>query len=351
MIKKIIFTVSALALLVFVFVKLASNKKEINAAAAYKETKENIAVEVITAQRSTYYAALQYTGTFKPFKETNFGAESQGKLTEVYIEEGDYVKSGQLLAKINDELLSVKLAAEQAQLEKAKVDLERQKNLSKDNATTDAMLKQMELGYALAQTAVASTQKQIAMTRITAPISGLITMETIEKGSIVAPGVPLGTITDVSQLKLEVLIPENQIKTIKKGSRITVMSDVYPDQIFTGTINLIAVKGDQNHNFKVEILVANSNSNFPLKAGMFASIQANSSEQVTNFLIPRSAVVNQNGETKVFVAQNGKAVARTIQTNGLIDDNMQVISGIEEGEQVIITGVNNLKDGITIKIK
>lgn len=349
MIKKIIFTVIALALLVFVFVKLASNKKEINAAASYKETKENIAVQVITAQRSTYNADLQYTGTFKPFKETNFGAESQGRLTEVYIQEGDFVKAGQLIAKINDELLTVKLAAEQAQLEKAKVDLERQKNLSKDNATTDAMLKQMELGYALAQTAVSSTQKQIAMTRILAPISGVITMKTFEKGSIVSPGVPLGTITDVSQLKLEVLIPENQINTIKKGSRITVMSDVYPDQKFTGTVNLIAVKGDQNHNFKVEILVANSNTQ--LKAGMFANIQASSSQEVTNFIIPRTAVVNQNGETKVFITQNGIAVAKTVQTAGFVGDNMAISSGIDEGEQVIITGVNNLKNGITIKIK
>lgn len=351
MIKKIIFTVIALAFLVFVFVKLASNKKEINAAASYKETKENIAVQVITAQRSTYNADLQYTGTFKPFKETNFGAESQGRLTEVYIQEGDYVKAGQLIAKINDELLTVKLAAEQAQLEKAKVDLERQKNLSKDNATTDAMLKQMELGYALAQTAVSSTQKQIAMTRILAPISGVITMKTFEKGSIVSPGVPLGTITDVSQLKLEVLIPENQINTIKKGNKIMVETDVYPDQKFTGAVNLIAVKGDQNHNFKVEVLVANKNANKPLKAGMFATIQANSSQQVTNFLIPRTAVVNQNGETKVFITQNGIAVAKTVQTAGFVGDNMAISSGIDEGEQVIITGVNNLKDGITIKIK
>jgi RND family efflux transporter MFP subunit len=351
MLKKIIFTVIALTLLVFVFIKLATNKKEINVAASYKETKENIAVQVMTAQRSTYNTALQFTGTFKPFKETNFGAESQGMITDVNIQEGDYVKVGQLIAKINDELLTLKLAAEKAQLEKAKVDLERQKNLSKDNATTDAMLKQMELGYSLAQIAVASTQKQIAMTRIIAPISGVITMKTIEIGSIVAPGVPLGTITDVSQLKLEVLIPENQINTIKKGSRITVMSDVYPDQKFNGTVHLIAIKGDQNHNFKVEILVANINSNFPLKAGMFANIQASSSQELTNFIIPGTAVFNQNGETKVFVAQNGKAKAKTIQTAGFVGDNMAVYSGIEEGEQVIITGVNNLKDGITIKIK
>jgi RND family efflux transporter MFP subunit len=334
-----------------VFVKLASNKKEINAAAAYKETKENIAVQVITAQRSTYNAALQYTGTFKPFKETNFGAESQGRLTDVYIQEGQLVKAGQLLAKISDELLSVKLTAEQAQLDKAKVDFERQKKLSKDNATTDAMLKQMELGYALAQTAVTSTQKQIAMTRILAPISGVITMKTFEKGSIVSPGVPLGTITDVSPLKLEVLIPEAQINTIKKGDKIMVETDVYPNQKFTGTVNLIAVKGDQNHNFRVEILVPNNNANKSLRAGMFATIQANSSQQVTNFLIPRTAVVNQNGETKVFVAQNGKAVAKTIQTAGFVGDTMAISSGIEEGDQVIFTGVNNLKDDITIKIK
>jgi hypothetical protein len=62
-------------------------------------------------------------------------------------------------------------------------------------------------------------------------------------------------------------------------------------------------------------------------------------------------VFNQNGETKVFVAQNGKAKTKTIQTAGFVGDNMAVHSGIEEGEQVIITGVNNLKDGITIKIK
>jgi membrane fusion protein (multidrug efflux system) len=84
---------------------------------------------------------------------------------------------------------------------------------------------------------------------------------------------------------------------------------------------------------------------------MFANIQASSSQELTNFIIPGTAVFNQNGETKVFVAQNGKAKTKTIQTAGFVGDNMAVHSGIEEGEQVIITGVNNLKDGITIKIK
>lgn len=351
MLKKIVTTLIAIAVVIAVFIKLASNKEEIDNAASYKESKENVPVEVMSAELSSYLVSFKHSGTLKPIKDVQYGTEGQGKLIEVLVEEGELVKQGQLLARINDELLRTRLIGEQAQLENASIDLERQRKLMTDSATTDAMLRKVELAHAMALTAVTSTQTQLKLTNILAPIDGIITQKNYEIGSIVAPGVVLGTITDISQLKLEVLVPENQINLIKEGTFVEVSSEVFPNQTLKGMVSLIAVKGDQNHNFKVVILVPNNDIELPLRAGMFATVQLASSQQKTDIQIPRSAVVTNDGISKVFVAINGKAVSKIIQINGVVQNKVMIKSGIEIGDHVIFKGVENIKDGVSIKIK
>ena len=350
MIKKIIFSVIAIALLIATFVVLSSNKKEIESAASYLETRENIPVEVITAQKKTYAGQLSFTGTFNPVREVSFGAETQGKVKRVYVEEGDYVKAGQLIANIDNELLQVKLQGEEAQLKKAEEDLRRYENLMKDSATSEVQLKQARLNHTLAKTAVKNTREQISKTSIAAPMSGYLTAKNFEEGAIVSPGSPIGTITNIDRLKFSASVPEEQMMQMKVGQNVKVKADIYPDTTFEGLISQIAVKGDGSHNFKIEAVVEN-NEEYPLRAGMYGNLMTDTESQVTNFLIPRSALINESGQSTVFLAKNDKAVLTEVTKGNLRGDQVAITSGLEEGNRVVVRGAENLTDGITLQIK
>ncbi len=350
MLKKIIFSIVAIVLLIWAFTKLSSNKKAIDDAASYLEVNENIPVQTIKVTRSTYSDQLGFTGTFKAIREVNFGAEMQGKINEIFAEEGEFLPTGKLIAKIDTDLLEVKLRGEEAQLTKATDDLERYKNLMKDSATSDIQLKQIRLNHTMAQIAVSNSKKQIEKSLIKAPIKGYLTVRNFDKGSIVAPGSPIGTITDISAMKFIAMIPEHQIVLIKEGATVKVFADIYPDSPFEGEISNISVRGDQNHNFKVEVMVQNNNGGLPLKAGMYGRLVVESKNEVTNFLVPRSAFLNETGTAKVFLVKNGIAKLTEVRRGNFKEDQVSVISGLNENDEVIVTGVENLTDGVTVNI-
>jgi RND family efflux transporter MFP subunit len=338
--------------------KLYSNKQTINKEAAFKERIADVPVSVeavIHRSELSENDENTFVGTFQPFEEVDITAEAQGKLVAVYVQEGNSVKAGQPLAKIDDELLKIKSQAEEAAFNKAKLDLERFENLNKENATTDVNIQNVRMGYKAAEAQYKATQEQIKRTSINAPIGGVLTRKTFDKGEVVAPGPPLGTITDISRLKLVVMMPENRINTLRTGQKIGVTADIQPANIINGAVSLIAAKSDMAHNYKIEVLVPN-NGNPPLKAGMYGrfSLRDNAATSVNpqSLIIPRHALVGSIKDASVFVEQNGKAVLRSVRLGSAVGGNfIEVASGIQHGERVITSGLLNLENGMTVSVQ
>jgi RND family efflux transporter MFP subunit len=163
-----------------------------------------------------------------------------------------------------------------------------------------------------------------------------------------SPNANLGTITDISNVKLVAMIPESDILKFQKGQSIKVSADALPDKEFEGSITQISVKADAAHNYKIEITVPNSSG--LIKAGMYGTIKGKNSQKQNKLLIPRAALVGSVKQPQVFVAESGVAKLRNIVIGNSFGNNLEIVSGLKEGESVIATGQLNLQDGTTIKI-
>jgi RND family efflux transporter MFP subunit len=198
-----------------------------------------------------------------------------------------------------------------------------------------------------AQYLVAKRQYEDAI--ICAPISGEIAERTVNKGMMVAPGAQVATIVDVVRLKATISVAENKISQIKKGMQVSASVEAYPGRTFNGIIKYIGPKAGESLLFPVEIIIPN-NRQYPLKAGMTARINLNVTAAYTALLIPRIALLGSMRDAKVYVVENNIAHIRQITVGNEFDFNIEILSGIKEGDAVITVGTNTVRDGATVTI-
>ena len=350
MIRRIIIAVIIIVLLGSMVIRLASNKSKIDKETSYRDVIENVAVNTRTVQTTVRSSEIGLIGVFRPFREAPVSAEIPGKIVRVAAGEGDLVTQGQVLVELDTSALGLKLEADQAQYEHSREDLARYENLSKKEATTDVTLKQMRLTNTLNSIAVKNDEDQLDKSKIRAAISGYLTVKNFELGMVVSPGGSLGQIANTGMLKFTVMTPEYQVVRLGLGQKVTVRADVFPDAAFPGSVTQIAAKGDDNHQYKVEVTVYNTNKQYPLKGGMNGSMSLAAKDVLRGIFIPREALVGSTEEPRVYVVEGDKAVLRRVSAGSTIGNEIQVLDGIRDGDRIVITGMNSLRDSTTIKI-
>ncbi|MEG2162187.1 MAG: efflux RND transporter periplasmic adaptor subunit, partial [Chryseobacterium sp.] len=200
------------------------------------------------------------------------------------------------------------------------------------------------------QAAVRAQGVKINDTSIRAGISGTINKKMVEPGTVVSPGTALFEIVNINSLKLSVLVDESQIGRIQLGQEVPINVNVLPNDSFSGRITFIAPKSDVSLNFPVEIEVQNRGN---LKAGMYATatFKTNHGAETQNMLtVPAEAFVNGVSSGQLFIVNNGTAKLIKVQTGKVYGDKVQIISGLNGGEQVITSGQINLDNGSKINI-
>jgi RND family efflux transporter MFP subunit len=292
---------------------------------------------------------MLFLGTFEPFRQNTVSSDASGKIIKLNVEEGDRVSQGQVIAKVDDELLKLQIESVDVSIEGQKNDDQRYSNLSKENAVSGVQLEKTKLGLKSAEIQKKQIQKQLRSTNLTAPFSGVVTKKMIDLGSVVGPGSQLVEITDVSQLKLTVNVPERDILKFKVGQQVSVGADIYSDRKFSGKVTNISIVADKSHNFKVQITINNSSQE--LYAGMYGSVSLNNSKSVTAMAIPRQALVGSSKSPKVYVVKNGKAVLVSFNAGTSDGDYVEVVSGLSNSDQIVIKGQVNLEDNSFVKIK
>lgn len=316
-----------------------------------KIIKDEITAYPVTVERVRYAKVnqeIKYVGTAKAFNDIDLLSETQGKVLEVKVDNGDYVSKGTVIAQVDDELLSASFKLAESSYEKAKRDLSRYESLFKENNISINDLENARIGLKQAEAHFLIAKKYLDNTRITSPINGIISTRYINIGSTLGPGAPLANIVDVSRLKISIPIPERVIKKVRKNQSINISSDLYPGQNFSAVITNVGVKADASHNYTVEAVLSNTAS--LLNAGMFvyAGFNFNGEELL---VIPRAALVGSTKDPKVFIVENDKARLKTISVSGVVGESIHVIAGIKAGDTVVLSGQNNLEDGVTVFVK
>lgn len=349
--KKRIGTIAALALFAaLVFWKLRENKSNLTKNAQLSQVERAfVPVEITSPTVEPLGSTLSADGVFMPSKEMFVISETAGRVTEVYKNRGDLVKEGELLAKIDDEIFRLQLATVEANIEKGKRDKERLTNLIEGEAVPKNKVEEVEIALLTAETQKKTLEKQIANTSIRAPMSGFLIFRILEKGGVIAPGIQVGQITNIDKLLLFVKVTERDILDIKRGQRVQVVADVYPNRPFLAKVTNLGVKADNAFTYDVEIEVENS-TNFPLKAGMHAKAQFDFASGRKGLIIDRRAIVGSVQDASVFVVKDSVVVLKKVGL-GLSEGNrVEITSGLVAGEKVVLSGQINLVDGTRVQV-
>lgn len=340
--RLIISVIVAIFLITITVMKLMSNKAKAEAKIYIHDADAAILVEATKANQHTFQSSLSFLGTFEPFRQNTISSDAQGKVVKILIEEGDKVSHGQFIAKVDDELLQLQLNNADVSIEGKKNDDARNTNLSKEKAIADVQVEKTKLELKSAEIQKQLLQKQLKMTNIVAPFSGVITKKMVDLGSVIGPGTPLVEITDISSLKLTVSVPERDILKFRVNQAVKVFADIYGSRAFEGKISTIAVQADKSHNFKVQIVVKNASQE--LMAGMYGSVSLQNNKSRTCLAIPRKALIGSSKNPQVYVIQNGKAKLTSFSSGTSDAEYVEVINGITKDDLIVIKGQVNLQD-------
>lgn len=348
--KRIIGLLVLATIVVITIVTLMNNKK-IAADKVYEYDKSET-INVITQMiKSNHLNNMQpYSGTFEPNKEVKLSADIQGKITKLFVQNGDLVKEGQPLLLLDKSLISLQLEAVNTKIKGLQKDIERYKVLVESNAIQGVKLEKALLGLEAAKIERATIQEQLNKSMVRAPFDGVITAQLTEKGAFAAPGVPLFQLTDISRLKFTFLVTENEIYDFHMNDTIQLNVDALPEQNFNGVVTMIGSKANMAMNFPIEISV--DNEAMQIKAGMFGHAMIGESlGDDQEILIPLSAVFGETSSPKVYIVESGKALIRDIVLNGTIENKAIVKKGLLINDEIVVEGITNLFDGANVNTK
>jgi RND family efflux transporter MFP subunit len=286
-------------------------------------------------------------------------SETQGRITSVLASAGTVLRAGAAIVQVDTHLKKASLMSAEATFNKATQDAKRYEALHAEGNATAADVENFKLQAKTAEAQYLTAKRQLDDATVRTPISGTLTERPVNVGMMLQPGTVVGTVVDISTLKLRVAVSESVVLTLKAGSRVQVFADVHPNILFSGTIRAIAAKADNAGSYPVEISFPNSTTH-PLKAGMtarvaFSTVAAAASSIATpsTLAVPRLAVVKQlvggNEQSIIFVAENNVARARVVQLGASIGELVQVRSGLQAGDDVVVQGQNLLRDGVAVK--
>lgn len=323
----------------------AKNEAEVVEAA---RTNATVAVRIDTARQQAMNLSYSANGTFIPKQEVTVSAEAAGRVVRVLVDEGSRVSAGQTLAVVEGDKLNVNVASAQAAYDDASANVQRFESAYATGGVTKQQLDQIKLQYETAKNNLRSAKLMAGDVTIKTSVAGIVNARKIEPGAYVNPGTPAFDIVNVSSLKLRVNVDEKNVASLRVGQTVDVAVSVYPDKTYSGKITFIAPKSDGGLNFPVEIEINNPNQE--LRAGMYGTAKFGGNNVADVLVIPRTAFVGSVSDNRVFLADGDKAVAKTVVSGRNFGDYIEVISGLEAGDQVIISGQINLFDQTPITI-
>lgn len=326
---------------------LAENKKQLQEKVQQKVTFDAVMVKVADVSKEKLNTRLSLVGTVVADRDVLIASETAGRVLEMYVDKGSYVKVGTPIAYVDDELKKANLMTAEAALEKAKKEVERFEALAKAKVGTEQNLENVRLQLKNAEAALIVAQRQVKDSKIISSANGVVSDRMVETGEMLAPGAPVINVVDINSLRLRVNVPEADVFKLQVGETVEITADVYPTQKFSGRIVYIGVKGDAMHTFPVEIALPSSG----FKAGMYARATFSSAPSAEAVTIPRKALLGGAKNPEVYVVSGGRALLRKIVVGSTLDDKVEVLQGLEAGEQIVIDGQVNLSDNTKVKVQ
>jgi RND family efflux transporter MFP subunit len=310
---------------------LAFSRTDGHAAAAKVE--EPVAARALTMQPRTIDSVVTAAGALTSKNVSVLSSKVMGRVSFLGVQEGDQVAAGRLLVKIDSGEIAAQLAQAQAAYNNARLQYDRIKSLYDAQASTQMEMDQVTLGLETAQAGLKAAKAMESYITIAAPIAGQVVEKRINLGEMALPGQPLLKIEDNRHLRLEVTVKEQDILHIRPGSKAKVQIDAIPGRDIMATVSQVVSASDiRTHSFIVKI-------DIPAEKGLITGMYGRAFFSIgkrTALMVPKSALVELSGISGVYVVTpEGTAVFQMVQTGETQGNEIEVVSGLKQGDRVI----------------
>ena len=331
-------------------ITLYKNKKVIDKSnETVDRTKVPVAVSIIKAKKNDLEINFQYPAQLKAFAEANVTAQISGIISSLNIELGDQVNKGQIIGKLDTQVLQINLKTAEINRIKMQEDYNRAKDLYQNKAGLEVNMVNAKNSYDNAINQVMLTKQQIANANIIAPLNGTISSKNVKFGEFINPGTAIATITNIDKLKTTAFVDQNTIYKLKLGQQGIITSPLFNQKELICKIIFINPKSDANHNYQVDLLVQD-NQGIALKAGTDVNLKFTTGTLKKVLQIPKIAIIQDRQEPFVYVVKNNIAKERIIKIGASQNNYVEVTDGLSEGEIVITNGQINLREGSIVNI-
>ena len=360
--KKIILSLIAIMLILSACSKgKAADEKSTLKTKQQQDKAISVMVEKVAPQNLEEY--INFTGKLEGITDITLSSQTHGEVKEIYKKLGDWVKKGESIGRIDNashqnqlDQANASLLAAEAALEVAEMQMQASEKLYKEQNISEAeyimstsSFKAAKAGFDGAKAILKNVQLNFDNSQFTAPVSGYIADMNLEVGQTIAAGMQVCTIVDSRKLVIKTGIGESGIMYVKKGQQVEIYHDSHPE-IFLGTITGTGIKPlNGTTNYPVEIIMDNPDSK--LYAGMVIEgrIQSNIHENVIYTSL--NNIAQEYDQKYVFIIEDNIAKQRKITIGKKVGENVIITGGIENGELLVIEGMENLEDGSPVEIR
>lgn len=307
--------------------------------------------------------AVSLTGSLEALQDGVVSPKVPGRVSRVLVENGSFVAAGQPLVLLEDIEYANALAIARAALKKAEANLasarinyERFRELYQGNAISEKEFEDVQTGLNLAEAeaaaaaaAASSAEESLRGATVVAPFDGVVSNRNVTPGQMAAAGTPLMNVQDISSVYVVVNVEQSDLGRVKTGLPAEVRVDSFESRGFAGVVEIINPSANKNARvFETKIKVGNGEG--LLKPGMFAVVRIVTGEEAEALVVPQNSLVSIQGMYFAYVAEGDRALRRQVEIGRVIDQSVEIKSGLTEGQKIIVTNVNKLKDQDKITI-
>jgi membrane fusion protein (multidrug efflux system) len=307
-----------------------------------KDDKVVVPVEVAAVTKGTIAAYFTGTATIGAEEETGVVAKVGGVVKEIMVEEGQYVREGDVLAKLDDEKIAVQLAQAKTMLEKLKTSYERNVDLHKQSLISTEMFQQSKYDYESQKSSYDLAELEFRYATIRTPIGGVVAERLIKVGNMVLPNQAVFRVAGLDPLIAVLHVPERQLGKLRTGLTAQLTVDASSTEPFTGRID------PATGTVKVTVEVRDPSRR--LKPGMFARINIIYDVHENVLTAPKDAIISEDRENAVFVVRDSVAYRQVVTTGYVNTTAIEVLTGLKPGDTIVTTGKASLKDSAKVQI-
>ncbi len=308
-----------------------------------------IPVEVSRPTRGDVYSTYTGTAPIEALEDAAVIAKVGGEVRQIFVEEGDEVGAGQVLARLDGDRLRLQVAESEAQLMKLKRDYARNRDLKDKSLISEGDFEKIQYEMEALEASNNLAKLELSYTEIRSPIDGVISERFIKVGNTIDVNDRAFQVTSLEPLVAYLHVPEREYRRLAADQTATIQVDALPDLAFTGTVARVSPIVDPGTGtFKLTIEVTDPSRR--LKPGMFGRISIVSDVHVDAMQIPRNAIVEEAGAAVVFVVSGETAERRVIRTGYSAAGQVEVLEGLGDDESFVVVGQSGLKDGTRVSI-